>query len=319
MNDSIQSGKGKGRRVIVVLCGLLAVGTLLVHQWRVIGQLRRENLAARLAINELQQTASTSAEQQTAAAGEPSVSASPDDPERVLKAKEKTELLRLRNEVRQLRERVAPTQANALPQPGAPQQPVAIADHGEFAQASLNPIWRTELTSEWRGMEQFATNKYAQALERLDHAGHYIERFHALGDVAKMNFTFGKADDARAVATEMLALAERYKSEVWGKDGCGQAVHDGNLVLGRVALEQGAIEDAMRYLLEAGTSSGSPVLGSFGPNMSLARDLLERGERDTVLQYFERCGRFWQVDTLKQWSDEVTAGRIPNFGANLIY
>lgn len=176
----------------------------------------------------------------------------------------------------------------------------------------------TQLTFEWRGMEEFATNRYARALNRFANASNYIDEFMALGGVAKMHFAFGKAEDARTAATELLAMAEKYKGEIWSA-GCGQAIHDGNLVLGRLALEQGAIDDAKRYLLAAGDSNGSPVLGSFGPNMSLAQELLQKGERDIVLQYFERCGRFWKHEKLNEWTEEVKAGRMPNFGANLLY
>lgn len=306
MNDQIQSGKGKRFGVAIVLCGLLALGGLVV-QWRIISQLRRENQALRSAqrivSEELQHTASVSQEQQALLSLEPSAPAAPEQ-------KEKTELLRLRNEVRQLRERAA--QANVQPPPAV----TAHQDHS--APPRPNAIPRSELSFEWRGREQFATNKYARALNRLTNANTHIERFSALGDAAKLSFAFGHGEDAQAFASELLALADKYKSEPWS-NGCGQAIHDGNLVLGRMALEQGAIDDAKRYLLEAGASSGSPVLGSFGPNMSLARELLEKGERETVLQYFDRCAKFWKVETLKQWSDEVQAGRMPNFAANLIY
>ena len=62
-------------------------------------------------------------------------------------------------------------------------------------------------------------------------------------------------------------------------------------------------------------------MNSFGPNMMLAKDLLEKGERDTVLQYFELCRKFWKMDwgKLNQWSKEVRMGQTPDFGANLIY
>ena len=58
-------------------------------------------------------------------------------------------------------------------------------------------------------------------------------------------------------------------------------------------------------------------MNSFGPNMSLAKDLLEKGERETVLNYFELCRKFWNMDygKLDEWSREVKAGRIPQFGA----
>jgi hypothetical protein len=86
-------------------------------------------------------------------------------------------------------------------------------------------------------------------------------------------------------------------------------------------VRNGQIEQAKKYLLEAGKSPGSPQMDSFGPNMSLAKDLLEKGERDTVLQYFDLCRKFWKMDygKLDQWSNEVKAGEIPDFGANLIY
>ena len=91
-------------------------------------------------------------------------------------------------------------------------------------------------------------------------------------------------------------------------------------MLGRIAVRDGRIAEAKNYLLEAGKSPGSPQMNSFGPNMSLAKDLLEKGERDTVLQYFELCRKFWTMDygKLDEWSQEVRAGKIPRFGANLV-
>jgi hypothetical protein len=101
----------------------------------------------------------------------------------------------------------------------------------------------------------------------------------------------------------------------------GNAIQDGNLVLGRIAVQNGKIEEAKKYLLEAGKSPGSPQMDSFGPNMSLAKDLLGKGERDAVLQYFELCRKFWNMDygKLDEWTREVKAGETPNFGANLVY
>ena len=143
------------------------------------------------------------------------------------------------------------------------------------------------------------------------------ERFAALDDVAKESFVVGNIEDARKYATELLTLAPSYVSN-WNY---GNAIQDGNLVLGRIAVREGRIENAKQYLLAAGSSKGSPTMDSFGPNMSLAKDLLEKGERDTVLQYFELCRKFWKMDygKLDDWGQEVKAGKIPNFGANLVY
>ena len=75
------------------------------------------------------------------------------------------------------------------------------------------------------------------------------------------------------------------------------------------------------HLIEAGKSPGSPQMNSFGPNMTLARDLIVKGDRETVLQYFELCRKFWKMDygKLNQWTQDVKAGRTPAFGANLVY
>jgi len=58
------------------------------------------------------------------------------------------------------------------------------------------------------------------------------------------------------------------------------------VILGRLALREGRIEDAKHHLIEAGRSPGSPQMDSFGPNVSLAKDLLERGEKEIVIEYF---------------------------------
>lgn len=114
-----------------------------------------------------------------------------------------------------------------------------------------------------------------------------------------------------------MALLPEYK----GRGNYGGAMHDANLVLGRIAVREGRIEAAKSYLIAAGESPGSPSLDSFGPNMTLAKDLLEKGERDAVLEYFQLCRAFWKMGgkKLDQWNKEVMRGKIPDFGANLLY
>jgi tetratricopeptide (TPR) repeat protein len=143
------------------------------------------------------------------------------------------------------------------------------------------------------------------------------ERFYALNDAAKKSFTLGKMDDAKRYAEELLALMPKFSNN-WNY---GNAVQDGNVVLGRLAVRDDRIDDAKRHLLAAGNSPGSPQMNSFGPNMSLAKDLLAKGERDAVLDYFERCRKFWSMDwgKLDEWSKDLRAGHAPDFGANLVY
>jgi hypothetical protein len=69
------------------------------------------------------------------------------------------------------------------------------------------------------------------------------------------------------------------------------------------------------------TANGSPQMNSFGPNMQLAKALLEKGEKDVVLEYFKRCATFWKMgkSQLAGWTASVKTGEIPEFGANLNY
>jgi len=160
--------------------------------------------------------------------------------------------------------------------------------------------------------------------QRLDRAANELAkaktlqaRFYALNDAAKESFVLGKTEDARKYAQELLALAAKFQGD-WNY---GNAIQDGNLVLGRIAVKEERLDEAKRDLTESGKSLGSPQMNSFGPNMSLAKDLLEKGQRDVVLEYFELCRKFWKMEggRLDRWSKEVKAGTIPDFGANLVY
>jgi predicted Zn-dependent protease len=155
------------------------------------------------------------------------------------------------------------------------------------------------------------------ATKKLASASRDEEKFYALNDAAKQSLEIGKVDDARRYAKDLLALAPKFQGD-WNY---GNAIQDGNLVLGRIALKEGRTAEAKEYLIEAGKSRGSPQMNSFGPNMSLARDLLEKGERDVVLAYFGLCRKFWQMGQgqLDQWTKDVKAGKVPDFGANLVY
>jgi len=120
----------------------------------------------------------------------------------------------------------------------------------------------------------------------------------------------------RAYAEQFISAAAASK----GGWNVGNLIHKGNLVLGRIAVRDGRIADGLLFLERSGQTPGSPQLNSFGPNMSLAKDLLEAGENAAVLAYFE-CRAFWKMggSKLDTWAAEVRDGKTPNFGANLHY
>ena len=142
-----------------------------------------------------------------------------------------------------------------------------------------------------------------------------MPRYYALADLAKSEVgrDISKAED---LANELLQL-----SSVEPKDwNYGNAIHFGNMVLGQVALRKGELEKAEMYLLKSGETPGSPQLNTFGPNMSLAKELLEAERPDAVLKYFELCSKFWEMsgDKLEVWAILAQNGKVPDFGANLV-
>ena len=97
----------------------------------------------------------------------------------------------------------------------------------------------------------------------------------------------------------------------------GNRIHHGHMTLGRIALAEGNLEEAKYRLLKAGETPGSPQLNSFGPQMDLAKGLLERGKVDVVVRYLELCAEFWNTERamarLAKWTALAKAGEIPDF------
>jgi len=125
-----------------------------------------------------------------------------------------------------------------------------------------------------------------------------------------------KIEEAQAYAKELLELAPKYRDS-WNY---GNAIHIAHIALGRIALRRNNINEAKKQLLDAGCTPGSPQLDSFGPNMLLAKELLEKGERTVVIEYIDLCSKFWKSDKTKMniWKDIIRKGRIPDFGSNLL-
>jgi hypothetical protein len=134
--------------------------------------------------------------------------------------------------------------------------------------------------------------------------------------MARAAFAAGEWARADGLANEALEAAKH--GVFWWT---GDAIHQGNIILGRLALRESKLEAAKRFLLAAGRTPGSSSLDALGPNMALAKDLLDGGETATVLAYLESCGQFWNGNRgkLAEWIALVRAGLTPDFGPNLGY
>jgi len=103
----------------------------------------------------------------------------------------------------------------------------------------------------------------------------------------------------------------------------GNTIHVVHTITGLVALHHGNLGEARQALLRSASTSGSPQLKSFGPNMRLAKELLLAGEKTIVLDYFEAVKKFWPAFfsffKLRKWSKQVRNGEMPDFKASLNY
>ena len=127
----------------------------------------------------------------------------------------------------------------------------------------------------------------------------------------------GDIDRAENLANELLSLAEIFPKD-WNYNN---AIHKGHTIIGSVLLLRGDLEGAGRELIESGDVEGSPQLSTFGPNMSLARELLRKNQKDTVLIYLDKCKRFWEMghEHIDYWYAQIQNNQIPDFGPNLYY
>ena len=98
----------------------------------------------------------------------------------------------------------------------------------------------------------------------------------------------------------------------------GNAIYTANLILSQAALAKNDIPTAKRYLFEAVTAPTAQTAEQVGLDTSVVQVLLQRGERDSVLQYFEQGRHLWPVGNgqINRWQNLIRAGRMPNFTPN---
>lgn len=160
-------------------------------------------------------------------------------------------------------------------------------------------------------LRQIVVVRAPAALEQAAQARDDRSLFYALPGAAFAAFHLERYDLAEEYALRALGLAPAYRDD-WNY---GNAIHAARTIFGLLALMRGDLPDAVRQLHLAGETPGSPQLGSFGPTMQLAKELLRRGERQAVLEYLAQCRAFWSMgkEWLALWEAKILAGRLPNF------
>jgi predicted negative regulator of RcsB-dependent stress response len=97
--------------------------------------------------------------------------------------------------------------------------------------------------------------------------------------------------------------------------GSGDAIYEGNLILAQAALDNDDLAKAKRHLLEAASTPGARRIEQSGLDVSVARVLFDRGEKDAVLEYLQRGKGLWPqgAQTIGRWEAAIKSGRRPNF------
>lgn len=131
--------------------------------------------------------------------------------------------------------------------------------------------------------------------------------------MAYIAFEIGQYTKAKKFASMLLYYQESYPLRV------ANNIYHGNVVLGRLALSKGDFRRAKKYLLKAAKTKGSPQLSSYGPGLSLVRELFEVGEKAVVVEYLQLCKSFWKFDMgrLDRWIQEIERGEIPGFAKKI--
>lgn len=172
--------------------------------------------------------------------------------------------------------------------------------------------------------------RYKEALGYLNQCAEAIEAASPdanpfMKERAFASLEAGKLTAAKDLAEE--ALKNDTNTSSWDY---GNVIHWANTVLGRAALREDDLDGAKKYLLESGETPGSPQLNSFGPSFVLARELLEKSETSTVLEYMDLVAEFWaspakakpsnplavrnaqdHARKLEAWKREIEEGKVP--------
>jgi beta-lactamase regulating signal transducer with metallopeptidase domain len=185
-----------------------------------------------------------------------------------------------------------------------------------------NPIWDQQLGNAYNlkmikspAKENLSlANEALNSFENAQAETKVENRSDLLPNMAKAALAAGQLAKAADYANQMLSIS----SSGWNK---GNLIYFGNFTFGMLAVKKGDLDAAEKYLLAAGDTPGSPQLNSFGPNMSLAKELLDLGRRDSVLAFLKKCSKFWTITNSPcgRWIQEMEEGKTPDFPMNLIY
>lgn len=132
------------------------------------------------------------------------------------------------------------------------------------------------------------------------------ERIHAL-----RRKLYGPPAKVEPIARELLQLAEANPTD----PEYGNAVFSANQLLGEAALARNDKRAAVQFLRASMTAPVTDRLRYWMIDMTLARDLVDWGERTAVAEFLEHCAKFSQslpgAYKHADWAAQIRAGKNP--------
>jgi tetratricopeptide (TPR) repeat protein len=142
-------------------------------------------------------------------------------------------------------------------------------------------------------------------------------------NLGKFALAAGKFDKAADYANKMLVAADNASGSDTSRKG--DLIFSGHYVLGMIAVKKGDWDEAGKQLLASADMPESSRLNSAGPNTSLAQALLDHGRSKVVLEFLQKCSKFWRkpdgtiIPLCSKWIQQMEEGQIPDFKAQQQY
>lgn len=131
---------------------------------------------------------------------------------------------------------------------------------------------------------------------------------YTLTDLPQCAVDCDEIDKAKLYADRLLEIVDQHL----GNRNYSNSIYEAHSALGRIALREGNRDLAKEHLLKSVSVSGSPQLNAFGPDMVLAQELLDVGEKEIIYEFFFRVSIFWKSESIEVWANQIRNGEIPD-------
>ncbi|GIU08871.1 hypothetical protein TUM4261_16320 [Shewanella sp. c952] len=164
-----------------------------------------------------------------------------------------------------------------------------------------DPQYKAYVAKRLAFYEKLDKERYDKALNKLDDSP-----FESMGGSEKSlflnsNIVLSARFDSKDVALKNINRIELVREDMPFYAKSGDIPHLVNIARGWMALNEGDEKAAIDYLLDSTNTTGSPVLGSFGPDKTLIRVLYQQGHNDAVLEYLKSSESFWNTESAKTY------------------